>query len=103
MTDQQICDRLRGALSVSMMPMEMELECNRFLDRSRWIPCSERMPKEDENVLAWTKYGEFCESAFWNGSYWVKTWSNDDISGVTHWRPLPEPPGKDDADGSNQT
>lgn len=65
------------------------------LELSRWISVAEQMPKEDEHVLAWTAHGDFCESAFWNGSYWVKTWSHDDISGVTHWKPLPEPPGKD--------
>ena len=33
MTDQQIRDRIVGALSASMMPMEMEAECVAFLDR----------------------------------------------------------------------
>ena len=33
MTNQQIRDRIVGALSVSMMPMEMEAECVAFLDR----------------------------------------------------------------------
>lgn len=33
MSDKQIRDRIVGALSVSMMPMEMEAECVAFLDR----------------------------------------------------------------------
>ena len=33
MTDQQIRDRIVGALSASMMPMEVEAECVAFLDR----------------------------------------------------------------------
>ena len=33
MTDKQIRDRIVGALSASMLPMEMEAECIAFLDR----------------------------------------------------------------------
>lgn len=54
MTDKQICDRIKGALSASMMPMEMELECVRFLDRclgGRWIPVEERLPGNEVDVL----------------------------------------------------
>lgn len=38
MTDKQIRDRIVGALSVSMMPMEVELECIQFLDQCLAVP-----------------------------------------------------------------
>jgi hypothetical protein len=47
MTDKQIRDRIVGALSASMMPMEMEAECVAFLDRCldqiSWHP-AEQLP-----------------------------------------------------------
>ena len=95
MTDKQICDRIKGVLSASMMPMEMELECVRFLERCQndgWVPVAERLPADDVQVLACTKHGKafsaHCENGRWRVSGSVK---------ITHWMPLPEPPGKDGA------
>lgn len=52
MTDQQIRDRIVGALSASMMPMEMEAECVAFLDRclqeNRWYTGEELPPMHTE-------------------------------------------------------
>ena len=94
MTDKQICDRIKGVLSASMMPMEMELECNRFLDRclnDGWIPVTERLPSYGQEVIVYAgNYLKGCVTAmrFWDEKY--ITWLR-----VTHWMPLPEPPGKE--------
>lgn len=52
MTDKQIRDRIVGVLSASMMPMEMEAECIRFLDRclreNRWHSGEELPPMHTE-------------------------------------------------------
>lgn len=52
MTDKQIRDRIVGALSVSMMPMEMEAECVAFLDRClkqiTWHSAKELPPMHTE-------------------------------------------------------
>ena len=94
MTDKQICDRIRGALSASMMPMEMELECNRFLDRclnDGWIPVEERLPAYGQEVIVYGgNYLKGCVTA-------MRFWRAEDVNwfGVTHWMPLPEPPGKE--------
>lgn len=113
MTDKQIRNRIVGALSVSMMPMEQEAECIRFLDRAleamekqRWIPVTERLPdlipcdagtaySEAVNVLT---EGRKVLTAVWNGKWFIcdeefwEAWGEK----ITHWTPvllpLPELP-----------
>ena len=55
MTDQQIRDRIVGALSASMMPMEVEAECVAFLDRCvkqiTWHPTKELPPMKTETYV----------------------------------------------------
>ena len=54
----------------------------------QWIPCSERMPENDESVLISNSHG--VTKAWWNGRFWssiaVKKYKT-----VTAWMPLPEP------------
>ena len=54
-------------------------------DRLKWIPVTERLPKEEETVLA---FGTL-------GVAWLD-WRHDNkwccYGGVTHWMPLPTPP-----------
>lgn len=54
-------------------------------DVPRWIPVTERLPKEEETVLA---FGTL-------GVAWLD-WRHDNkwccYGGVTHWMTLPEPP-----------
>jgi len=59
---------------------------NQHLKRERyWIPVTERLPKEEETVLA---FGTL-------GVAWLD-WRHDNkwccYGGVTHWMPLPTPP-----------
>ena len=58
-----------------------ELEAER-----RWIPVSERLPKEKQNVLALDKTGT---AYHWEYS---RSLSNIFVGYYTHWMPLPEPP-----------
>ena len=63
----------------------------------RWIPCSERLPEDDREVLACSGKDVFiahCEGEYW-AVYLLNT--EDDcyeqhVVKVTHWMPLPEPP-----------
>lgn len=48
MTDKQIRDRIVGALSVSMMPMEMEAECVAFLDRC--VAATQKVTELEEDL-----------------------------------------------------
>ena len=52
----------------------------------RWIPVSERLPKEKQSVLALDRTGT---AYHWEYS---KRLSNIFVGYYTHWMPLPEPP-----------
>lgn len=62
------------------------------LERTRWIPCSERMPEDKETVLTY-KNGRFEVQEYekrrngWISGGWF--WS---LATVSHWMPLSEPP-----------
>ncbi len=61
------------------------------LERTRWIPCSERLPESpgDYQVCTLNKfYGtKNVAKRYFSGDGWSGRWTN-----VTHWMPLPEPP-----------
>lgn len=76
------------------------------LERTRWIPCSERMPDlipckagtaYSEKVIVWTT-GRKAMVCVWDGKDWFvpygfwEVWGKD----VTHWMPLPEPPEEEE-------
>ena len=55
----------------------------------KWIPVTERLPKDDRQVLACTKKGK-AFSAHYDHKW--KSWSVSHTVKITHWMPLPEPP-----------
>lgn len=61
------------------------------LERTRWIPCSERLPERPGDYQVCTKneyYGtRNVAKRYFNGDCWSGRWTN-----ITHWMPLPEPP-----------
>lgn len=66
------------------------------LERTRWIPCNERMPDEAGKYLCRVKNVFFPQNGFliilwYNDGKWTDSydcWENR----ATHWMPLPEPP-----------
>jgi hypothetical protein len=78
---------------------------------NRWIPCSERMPENGEEVLVWFEYFRYGDYNCMYQTYGIGTYSRrydswliDHETGwqklrVFAWMPLPEPPeeGAEDA------
>ena len=71
------------------------------LERTRWIPCSERLPESNLEVLVIVsgkvgnitlvnsvEIGDFDRDEGWILEMWPE-WEDPN---VTHWQPLPEPP-----------
>ena len=69
--------------------------CRALLDALRWVPCSERLPTDDDadekgNVLCyWTD-----EAIETFQARWVEDWNSDrnHKDKIAHWRPLPPKP-----------
>lgn len=63
--------------------------------KSKWIPCSERLPEKNKPVLGWYKDNPF--SGYTHGivmkthTGWVFDYGNHYCSSVAAWMPLPEP------------
>lgn len=67
------------------------------LKQTRWIPCSERMPKEKGYYLVvvkhWVDGKSVTREAYWNGVDWLSCEKRNEITPrVIHWMLLPEPP-----------
>lgn len=58
-----------------------------------WIPVTERLPEEFENVLVANKRGKHydIDKGWWNGSYFDRC-AKSGYHSVTHWMPLPPAP-----------
>jgi hypothetical protein len=98
LTDQEL-QRLRNQANECEQAADeiVELRAERdalLASAPRWIACSERMPDDDIDVLAWVADG------FFDGRCYIVSragdWFVDDdartVSRVTHWMDLPEAP-----------
>ena len=76
-------------------------EARHDLAEYRWIPVTERMPKEMEAVEIWLKYAKISITAFWmrngdvaEGFVWVVSEFERNrcyVGDVSHWRKLQPP------------
>lgn len=57
----------------------------------KWIPVTERLPEQYQSVIVWTSDKELGEAEH-DGKHFRWTY-DDEYANVTHWMPLPEPPG----------
>lgn len=63
----------------------------------RWIPVTERLPEEGEDVLVFGYWHEkfqplMCYLSPHRKGEWFTTVAGQQVYTVTHWMPLPEPP-----------
>ena len=65
------------------------------LERTRWIPCSERLPKIGSTVLTLDKRHNIMSRtirAYMDGKLYFTPDGLAPGKHITHWQPLPEPP-----------
>lgn len=61
------------------------------IEPQKWIPCSERLPKQQQTVLI-QDFGEITIGYLNAENRWKDlTNLDDDLKGVNAWMPLPEP------------
>lgn len=59
----------------------------------RWIPVTERLPEIHEEVLVYRSGDGIClDSLEKNGLWELDLFTVSDLTQVTHWMPLPQPP-----------
>lgn len=72
-------------------------EIKRLRTERRWIPVSERLPEDGQNIIACFAFGsvvgEVGEATFNKRDGWF--YNEHGAWGATHWMPLPEPPETD--------
>lgn len=54
-----------------------------------WIPCGERLPKENQNVIACFAHGPVTELRFYDGKFHGIYDYNTNV--IIAWQPLPKP------------
>ena len=61
----------------------------------QWIPCSERLPEEEKEVLVYTDAGEMLVAYLfddWGNLAWTTGGLGSGTVRVVAWMPLPKPP-----------
>ena len=79
-------------------PMHIAATVDQYIDFAPtvggWISCSERLPKLGELVIVTD--GVRVSATFLQGAGHYVLWKYNNFLGeITHWQPLPEPPGGD--------
>ena len=63
-------------------------------ERDKWIPCSDRMPEGECDVLVTDKFGEVSHAVYlhWDGNWcFVSAEEYMMLEDVKAWKPVPEP------------
>ena len=68
--------------------------CAALKERTRWTPCSERLPEKDGFYNVVMNGGVWGEPDVWSATscgFYDGMWDEDGAT-ITHWMPLPEAP-----------
>ena len=85
-TQQETCKFLANYMEV------LEKQMSSSENPNKWIPVSERLPKENISVIGTTKYNDIYEAELYNDCGEKKWYAdgNYDVP-IVAWMPLPEP------------
>lgn len=95
---RDICGRCKIFEAVNGAPTISDKSCGKIDAQPVWIPCSEKLPEKDAQVLVYV--AGYMGTAYFdaaNGVFGLTELSTlyYRINGVTHWMPVPEPPQND--------
>lgn len=83
------CERNEPINAITNLLLATMLSEREVTQRNKdWVPCSERLPEEERDVLVCFKHGDISIDNRVAGQ-WERYWDNDIIA----WMPLPEPYG----------
>ncbi len=60
---------------------------------SEWIPVTERLPEHTNTVIVCDEHGVWFANRENKLEGWYDTCGGGVMENITHWMPLPEPPG----------
>ena len=79
---------------------ELETELSKLKEQQRWIPVTERLPEDDDDVLIMSSGSISMGYYSVYNEYWAD-YINVYNSDVTHWMPLPEPPKEEENESAH--
>jgi len=99
----RVCDNCGAtAKDWNTRPIEDALQARiaELKDKQRWIPVSERLPDDGDEVIIWAQNDWEAATFLNNGVYGLPVWETlrnfdyelNTFDLVTHWKERPEPP-----------
>ena len=92
-------ERLANGTRVVEYRKALSMAIAALREQPKWIPVTERLPKDDSDVLAYLRIGEegrIYPANYAKGVWWDCIFNTPATKTTTHWMPLPEPPEEDE-------
>ena len=85
-TYKEAADAIEELQQLTNAQLDIIKQYQAYLDKTRWIPVTERLPEKPGIYAVWTArgFGNHLSASNWDGESWSLC--------VTHWMPLPTPP-----------
>ena len=91
-----ITEKTQRIENMETMIEDMEERIAIMTEQGLWIPVTDRLPQDDEDVLVWVN-GTHRDMAYRDEGVWYDEEHNH-LNNITHWMPLPEPPKEGEAE-----